>query len=181
MSKSKKIIFAAIFLALTIVLGRFLAIKTPILKISFGFIGTLTIAMYLGPKWSTLNACLADVIGAILFPFGAYFPGYTLSAILSGFIYGKILYKGKNLEKYEGNKQTLLRIGISSFFVCFLVHGVINTFWVYITTGQAVFAILPVRIAKQLIMVPIQMIVMFVIEKNVTKLLKNRMKEKEND
>lgn len=182
MSKTKKILFAAMLLALTIVLGRFLSIKTPILTISFGFIGTLTSAIYLGPKWSTLNACLADLIGAIFFPFGAYFPGYTLSAICSGFIYGKILYKGDDLKKYEGNKQLILRLCIASIFVCFFVHGVINTLWIYVTTKKAVLAILPMRALKQLIMVPVQVIVMFGIEKILTPRLKEKMETiEEND
>lgn len=79
-SKLKKIIFAAMLLAVLIILERFLSIKTPLLKISFGFIPIMIGAIYLGPKYSTLIAALGDLIGALLFPFGTYFVGFTISA-----------------------------------------------------------------------------------------------------
>ena len=40
---------------------------------------------------------LTDYIGAHLFPFGEYFVGFTISAIIKGLIYGVFLYPG-NLE-----------------------------------------------------------------------------------
>ena len=93
MSRNKKIILAAILLAMLIILSRFLSIKTPILKISFAFIPTLLCAIWLGPKWSVLLNVLGDVIGATLFPTGPYFVGYTISTAIAGLIYGLILYK----------------------------------------------------------------------------------------
>ncbi len=83
MSKTKKIVLAGILLALLLVLSRFLSIKTPILVISFSFVPIMMSAILLGPKYSTLIAALGDLIGALLFPFGAYFPGYTLSQALT--------------------------------------------------------------------------------------------------
>ena len=79
-TKLKKIIFAALLLAVFIVLERFVSIKTPLLKISLGFIPLMIAAIYLGPKYSTLVGALGDLIGALLFPFGTYFVGFTISA-----------------------------------------------------------------------------------------------------
>ena len=81
-SKLKKIIFAAMLLAVLIVLSRFLSIKTSLLVISLSFIPIMIGAIYLGPKYSTLIAALGDLIGALLFPFGTYFVGFTISAAL---------------------------------------------------------------------------------------------------
>ena len=101
MSKLKKIILSGIFLALLIVLNRFVSIKTPLLVISFSYVPIMVSAILLGPKYSTIIAALGDFIGAILFPFGTYFPGFTFSAALTGLIYGVFLYKkpGENIEK----------------------------------------------------------------------------------
>lgn len=50
MSKNKKVILAALLLAMEIVLSRFLSIKTPILKISFAFIPIMLCAIWLRTK-----------------------------------------------------------------------------------------------------------------------------------
>ena len=62
MSKNKKIILSAIFLALLIILSRILSIKTPVVKISFAFIPTMLCAIWLGPKWTVLVNVFGDII-----------------------------------------------------------------------------------------------------------------------
>lgn len=93
MSKSKKIVLSAFLLALFIVLARFASFQTQFLVIGTSFIPLMMSAIWLGPKYSALIAGLGDLIGAILFPFGTYFPGFTISAAISGWIYGMILYQ----------------------------------------------------------------------------------------
>ena len=82
MSKTKKIIITSLLLALLIILSHFFSIKTPILKISFAFIPISICAIWLGSKWTTLLCVLGDIIGAILFPIGPYFVGYTIVVLL---------------------------------------------------------------------------------------------------
>ena len=84
MPKTKKIILSAMLLALLIILSRFISIETQFLVISLDFIPIMMSAIWLGPKYSALIAGLGDFIGAILFQFGTYFPGFTISAILAG-------------------------------------------------------------------------------------------------
>lgn len=79
-TKTKKIILSAMLLAVLLILSRFLSVKTSLLVISFSFIPIMISAIYLGPKYSTLIAALGDLIGALLFPFGTYFVGFTISA-----------------------------------------------------------------------------------------------------
>lgn len=52
--QNKKILLAAFLLASLVVLARFVSIKTPIIRISFGFIPLILSAIWLGPKWSSL-------------------------------------------------------------------------------------------------------------------------------
>lgn len=160
MSKLKKTILASLLLAVTIVLSRFLSINTPILTINFAFLPIMLSAILLGPFYSTLIAGLSDLIGALLFPFGAYFVGYTISSALAGLIYGLLLYSSK---KEFTKKQLIIRLTISSFLVLLICNTVLNTLWIYITTKKALFAILPVRLLKQLIMLPIQVVTLSLI------------------
>ena len=92
MSKSKKIVLSGLLLAILIVFSRFVSIKTPILVISFSYIPIMLSAILLGPEYSCLIAGLGDLIGALLFPFGSYFVGFTITAALSGLVYGLCLY-----------------------------------------------------------------------------------------
>ena len=101
MSKIKKIILSSMFLALFIIFNRFISIKTELLVISLTFIPIIMSAVLLGPKYSTIIALLGDLLGAIIFPFGPYFPGFTISSAITGLIYGLFLYNNGNEIKIE--------------------------------------------------------------------------------
>lgn len=166
MSKLRKIIIAALLLAATIVLSRFLSVKTPILVISFSYIPIMLAAILLGPWWTMLISGLADLIGALLFPFGAYFVGYTISAVIAGLIYGVFL-------KYKPNtsyKKFVLMITISVLLVIVVCNAFLNSLWIYLTTKKALVAILPTRLIKQLVMCPIQVATIFFIHFGLKKM-----------
>lgn len=181
MSKSKKIVLSALLLAILIILSRFVSIKTEILVISLSFIPIIMSAIWLGYKYSTLIAALGDFIGAILFPFGPYFPGFTLSAAITGAIYGIFLHnKGNQLE----NKKLIIRLIFSSILVLFGVNIFITSFWLHILYGKAYVAIIVTRLITQIVMLPVQVITIYIIEKFTrplinTYLLNNNIKENE--
>ena len=159
MSKTRKIILTAILLAALIVLSRFLSIKTPILKISFAFIPTMLCAIWLGAKWTIL----LNTLGATLFPTGPFFIGYTISTAIAGLIYGLLLYKRE--ENSYDDKQFIIRLIVSTILVTGISNVGLNTLWISITTGKAFIVLLGTRIVKELIMIPIRVIVIFSIEK----------------
>ncbi len=167
MSKNKKIILTAILLASLIILSRFLSIKTPLLKISFAFIPTMLCAIWLGAKWTVLLNVLGDIIGATLFPTGSFFIGYTISTAVSGLIYGLLLYK-KDDTTYT-DKQFLIRLIVSVILVTCISNIGLNTLWISITTGKAFIVLLGTRIVKELVMIPIRIIVILFIEKMLRK------------
>ncbi len=166
MSNLKKVIIAALMLAATIVLSRFLSVKTPIIVISFSYIPIMLCAILLGPWWTMLVAGLADLIGALLFPFGAYFVGYTISATLSGLIYGIFL----RYKKEMSYKKFLLMLSISTLLVIAICNGLLNSLWIYITTKKALIAILPTRLVKELVMLPIQIATIFFLHLGLKKM-----------
>lgn len=163
MSKTKKIIFASILLALLIVLSRFFSIKTQLLVISFKFIPIMICAIYLGPKYTTLIAALGDFIGAILFPFGTYFPGFTISAAIGGFIYGIILYRKENVQ--FSNKQFLIRLILSSLLSLTIVEIGLYSLCLNIMYGKAFLVVASSRILVQAIMFFIQIPVIYGLDK----------------
>lgn len=168
MSNLKKMILAAFLLALLIVLSRFASLQTQFLVISTSFVPIMMAAIWLGPKYSTLIAALGDLIGAILFPFGTYFPGFTISSAISGLIYGIFLYQNPqkaNIFGDSNNWKWILRLSLSSVLVLGIVNIFITSIWLHILYQKAYFVIITTRVTTQIIMLPIQVIVIFWLEK----------------
>ena len=168
-SKTKKIILSAMLLAITIVLSRFLSINTELLSIGFSFVSVMLSAIWLGPKYSAIISGLADLIGALLFPFGTFFIGFTISAILKGLIYGLILYKkGQELS----DRELLIRLIISSIIVIIFVNILLNAVWLNIMYDKAFITILSLRTIAQFIMLPIQVLTVYALIKALNPITK---------
>lgn len=179
MRRNKKIILAATFLAMLVVLSRFLSVKTPIMKISFAFIPTMLCATYLGWKWSVLVNVLGDLIGALLFPTGPFFVGYTVATAVAGLVYGLLLYK-KSPEVLPGWKFTI-RAAAAVVLVAVIVNMGLNTVCMSITMGKAFLPLLGTRIVKQLIMIPIHVVVFLGVEKVFQSLAQRYLFEEDDD
>ena len=178
MSKTKKIILAAFLLALLIVLSRFASIQTPLLVISTSFVPIMMAAIWLGPKYSTLIAGLGDLIGAFFFPFGTYFPGFTISAAISGFLYGVFLYQNPEKGEAETPKwKFIIALILSSILDLGIVNIFMKSWWLHILYQEAYFTILTARVLAQIIMLPIQVLSIFVLEKLTRPFVKKYLRE----
>ena len=147
----KKVVYLGLFIAITVILSRFLSIQLSFLKITFSFIPIALASMIFGPIYGGIVAGLEDLIGAILFPRGAFFLGFTLSAILVGIIYGVILYK---------KTKTTMRFVVASSIIAVLIHIILNTIWLVIMYDKGFLALAGTRIIKTLIMIPIEVILL---------------------
>ena len=174
MKKIKKIIISALLLAAAIVINRFLSVNTSIVSIGFTFVPLMLAGIILGWKYSLVIAALTDLIGALLFPFGSYFVGYTISSALTGLVYGLLLYRK---DEFVVDKKFMIHLIIAILIVCIFINGGLNTLWLVITSKKAFLAILPTRVIKQLLMIPI----MFVTMVSLTKLLTKNINEVKND
>lgn len=170
MKKLKKIIISALLLAATIVINRFLSINTSILSIGFDFVPLILAGIILGWKYSLLIAVLADLIGSLLFPFGTYFVGYTISSALRGLVYGLLLYRK---EGFKLDKKFMVKLLIAILIVTIFINGGLNTLWLVITMKKAFLVILPTRVLKQLIMIPVMFITMIALCKVLEKQLED--------
>jgi ECF transporter S component (folate family) len=147
MSKAKTIAFVGLLVSMEIIFTRFLSFQTPIIRIGFGFIPIAFTGIMFGPLIGGLAAAIADVLGMLIFPKGTFFPGFTLSAFLTGAFYGLFLYR---------KPVTVVNVSKSVLLIILLVDIGLNTLWLSILTGNAVVALLVPRIYKSLIMLPIQ-------------------------
>ncbi|MHB1391675.1 MAG: folate family ECF transporter S component [Clostridia bacterium] len=147
MSKTKTIAFVGLLVAIEIIFTRFLSFQTPIIRIGFGFIPIAFSAIMFGPAIGGLTGAIADIVGMMIFPKSAYFPGFTLSAFLTGAIYGIFLYR---------KPVTIVNVSKSVLLITILVDLGLNTLWLSMITGKAAAVLLIPRIYKSLIMLPVQ-------------------------
>lgn len=162
MPRTRKIVIVALLIAVTIVLQRFLAIRTPIIQINFMLVPIMLAGMMLGWPGATFVAFIADLVGALLFPSGSFFFGYTLTAILTGFTAGVCLYRPTGVRL---DRIFLVRLALCVLIIVGLLNGGLNTLWILMMSGEASHVIVPLRIAKQLIMAPIIYLVMVALVK----------------
>ena len=163
-NKTTRLVLLALLIALNIVLVRFGAIYLgPAIRVSFGFIPIVIMGILFGPMFAACGAGIADFIGAIVFPTGgAYFPGFTLSAILTGYIYGKMLY---------GKKLSIKRIVISNLLVIMFVQLFMNSIWLSLILDKAFVVLVTSKVIKSLLMLPIESLMIFLTYKYISPVL----------
>ncbi len=158
----RKIAHIAVLVALEIVLSRFLSINTFNLKIGFSFVPVVAAALLYGPLGGAATAGLADFAGALLFPVGPYFPGFTLTAMLIGATYGVLLHR----------RQSMPRVIFATLIARLPLSLVVNTFWISILYGKAFFVLIPGRIVQELVLIPIQVVGIWFIATKLPQLFK---------
>ncbi len=152
---TKMLVTAAILIALNIVLSRFLSINAWNIKIGFTFISLFVAAYFYGPVLAAIVAGLGDFLGATLFPIGAYFAGFTLTAVLTGLLFGFLLYK----------KQTAIRVICAVLIDQFILGLFLNTYWISVLYGASFKALFMTRIFQSMIMTVVQIVTIGVLTK----------------
>lgn len=169
MRKMRTLSACAMLLALAAVLDYFASFYlTPTIKISSSFVAIGATGMLFGPAPAMIVGGLQDVLMWVIKPAGVFFPGYTLSSVLGGLIYGLCLYRR------EG-KRLYVMAPVAKLLVNVFVNILLNTCWSMIFTGKAYIVLLGSRAIKNAIAWPVEsailIAIMVFLSKNRTKLL----------
>ena len=155
---TKDLVLLSILIALNVVLSRLLSISAWNFKIGLTFLSIYIASYFYGWLGGLIVGGLGDLIGSLLFPIGAYFPGFTITAALSGVAFGLIINKS----------DKLLRITLACFCYEVIFSLLINSFFISYLYNNLYSAILLSRIPQCIIMIFVEIIVI--------KLLATRMK-----
>ena len=139
----------ALLIALEIVLSRFLSISAWNTKIGFAFVPVVIAAILLGPLYAGIVGALADFLGALLFPIGTYFPGFTLTAFLMGLCYGLFLYRSQSFPRILG------AVAVHQLILSLLL----NTLWISLLYGSPFVPLLVSRLPQCAILAAVQLVV----------------------
>ena len=146
---TRTLTLTALLTALEIVLSRFLSISAWNTKIGFAFVPVVIAALLLGPVWAGIAAALADFLGAVLFPVGPYFPGFTFTALLTGLVFGLFLYRA----------QSPLRIVLCVAVNQLILSLLLNTLWISLLYGSPYGPLLITRLPQCALLAAVQIVV----------------------
>ena len=156
---TKKIAISAMLIAFDVIFTRVLALNMPLTKIGLGFAAVMVCGMLYGPGWAALCAGLGDLVGSLLFPTGAYFPGFTVTDAIGGAILGAALY----------NRRLKLSGCILTAFVNGLVVSLIlNTTMISLVFGPPLGPLFLTRLGQFGVMLCVQTLVLFFLERSDT-------------
>lgn len=140
------------------------------MSVALGFVGTVRIGPYIriglsgipermvdllfGPAVGGIFGAVMDILKYIVNPGGVFFPGFTLSAALTGIVYGIFLYE---------KKLTWVRVLIPEVIVRLVVNLGLNTIWLTILYGESFFVLFPARLVSNLIQIPIETVLIYMI------------------
>lgn len=149
----KKLSALAMLMALNIVMAEFtkFPIIPKVLELSFGFVPVALCGMLFGPVPAMLMSGAADVIGAILAGV-EFFPGYTLSAVLSGLFYGLFLHKPH---------VSLWRIALGQLLVSLVVYAGCNTLWAYVMGYGRTWQYVVTRFTVNAVAYPVYVLILY--------------------
>ena len=153
LASPKNLALCGVMGALSMVLGIVASIQIgPYIKIGFSGLPNRIVDCLFGPVIGCIFGGTMDILKFIAKPDGPFFFGFTFDAMLAGVLYGSILYK---------KPVTIPRVFVAELAAKVIVNCGFNTLWISVLYGKGFLAILPMRLLKNAIMLPIDTIITF--------------------
>lgn len=147
------LVFAALMIALRLVMKQVSIPITPVLRINTAFFVNALGAMVFGPVMAAICAAVTDVLGYLIRPDGMYFLPFILTEIGGSMVFALFLYRAK---------VTTTRIMLSRFTISLLINVVLQTpimMWYYaLYMGGKQYTLLMTlpSVVKNILMFPIE-------------------------
>ena len=153
LSVTRNIVFCGLMAALAIALRMVASISIgPYIRVGFSGLPNRMVDFLFGPVVGCFFGAALDILKFLMKPEGPFFFGFTLNAMLAGLIYGSILYR----KPVSWKRIIAAEILIKLFIDCTL-----TTLWLSILYGNAFMVLLPPRALKNIIMIPIDSVILY--------------------
>ena len=156
---------AAVLSAVHLVLNQFTIPVSQLLEVGFDFLAVAAIGYLCGPWVAGLSGIVTDLLGYILRPNGPYFPGWTPSAILVGVLYGLWLYR---------RPIKLWRVVLCKLNMVLLFNFLLTPLWLHITYGQSFVVLSSLRLVKNVIKFPLDILLLMLVLKTCERVRADR-------
>ncbi len=141
------LVLCALLMAISIAISSVSFYIMPELKISFTFLAIAIIGMRYGPLIAGVVSAMTDVFQFLLHPVGPFQPLLTLTALLTGIVYGIFLYK---------DKRSLWRIIVSRVIIYAFISSLLNSYFVSKLYGKVFLEFFVTRLIKNTILLPFE-------------------------
>ena len=182
LKSTRNLVLCAMMAALSIILMSTTSFYiTPHIKVGFSGLPNRLVDFMFGPVIGAIFGGIMDVLKFLIKPDGGFFFGYTLTAIAGGFIYGLFYYRLQIKKPLDINGETKTRTKIllwvkanaTSILLIFIANALVkiicnigmNTLWSSMMSGKAWLALIPGRLVKNLIQIPVDTVFHFVLIK----------------
>lgn len=150
---TRNLAICAMLAALAIVLNFVASIQLgPYIRIGFSGIPNRIVDFIFGPIVGGIFGGMLDILKYFTKPTGPFFFGFTFNAIISSLIYGSFLYN----KPIKISRIVLCEILIKLFINCGL-----TTLWLAIMYNKGFMVLLPARFIKEMIMIPVDSILLY--------------------
>ena len=163
----RHLVLVSFFIALYVVLSMFSIYITKELRFSLTFVPVAWSSAAFGPMAGALTGAFGDVMAWVVKPAGPYHPGFTISGISSGIIYGIFLYR---------KEITLFRVFLTALTMIVVVELGLNTFWLMTLYGSPFKVLIAGRLLKAPITLLLQMTVLYGTGSFLKQIAPNRIK-----
>lgn len=127
----------------------------PSLKIYFSFLAVSLGCMCYGPLVGMAAGAVIDTVGFLLSGYGEpYFPGYLVSAMLSGLVYGLLLYR---------RRPTLPRVILTRLIINYGSNVLLGSVWKAMLYGKGYLYYASTGAVKNTVLLPLEVFLTWVV------------------
>ena len=161
---------AAMLLAVAVILSFFKISLTEVMEIRFSNIPVAVAGMLFGPGVGGVVGALSDLLGYVVRPTGPYFPGFTLSAALSGVIFGLLLGR---------NKISPARVVLACVIYQVAIGLLLTSLWLHILYGAPFWTLVVTRLPKELVTLAFHIVVLLLLVRPMVALTRKPVQKEE--
>ena len=161
----KYLAIMGMMIAMKVILNN---IRIPVsdnLNIMFSYIPAAVEGLIIGPAAAMISGVITDLLGVMISNYGPFFPGYTLTKLLSGLIYGLFLYR---------QKPTLGRIAACKAVINYGVNVCLGSLWSAMMMGKAYMYYFSTSVVKNTILLPVEVLILFLVFRIICPILKRK-------
>jgi ECF transporter S component (folate family) len=150
--------YTGVLIALQIVLGNLVQVALLEKQMNLGFLPIAAAGYLFGPVSAMIVAALGDVLGTLILGTGAYFPGFTLTALIVGCLYGLFMYPRNQKWLTAALKNHVADIAVRALISAALAAAVyifLNSYWITFIVPKGYLVLLLGRLPFNLAEIPI--------------------------
>ncbi len=144
---------AALFIALDVVIASLFIPVGESLRVYFSFLVKGLGSMIYGPVVGCIAGMIGDILGYLLRPDPPFFPGYTLTSMAGGFLYGLFFYRAPKIGP--------VRVLLNRLAVSLVCNMGLNCLWSAVLYGKGFYYYLAKSAVKNAVLFPIEAVLLF--------------------